>query len=155
MNRYAQVTRTQLEQGIEAARKELAKFEAQRSRVEREFQATLDDPHRKLVPLQNDLGQMVSELSRREARDNVVPDITDHALLRYMERIHGIDVDALKAELLTDQLQEAIRSGACKFKTAEGDFVIKGASVVTFLTPEKPGTAKKLTRAQSEAMEAV
>lgn len=82
------------------------------------------------------LGQIDTELRRREANDAMVPTISDHALLRYIERIHGVDVEAMKAALLTETVVLAIRSGATAVKSPAGTMVIKGSTVVTFLDPE-------------------
>ncbi len=82
------------------------------------------------------LGQIDTELRRREAHDAMVPTISDHALLRYIERIHGVDVEAMKAALLTETVVLAIKSGATAVKSPAGTMVIKGSTVVTFLDPE-------------------
>lgn len=86
--------------------------------------------------LRTTMGQVVGEIARREALDAVVPTITDHALLRYMERMHGIDIAALKADLLTEALVGAIKAGATAMQTTEGTFVISGSSVTTFLSKD-------------------
>lgn len=40
-----------------------------------------------------------------------VPHFTDHAMLRYIERVHHIDVEALKKTLATDALRAAVVFG--------------------------------------------
>jgi hypothetical protein len=82
------------------------------------------------------LGQIDTELRRREAHDAMVPTISDHALLRYIERIHGVDVEAMKTALLTETVVLAIKSGATAVKSPAGTMVIKGSTVVTLLDPE-------------------
>lgn len=82
------------------------------------------------------LGQIDTELRRREANDAMVPTISDHALLRYIERIHGVDVEAMKSALLTETVVLAIKAGATAVKSPAGTMVIKGSTVVTFLDPE-------------------
>jgi hypothetical protein len=82
------------------------------------------------------LGQITTELDRRAAQDALVPTISDHALLRYIERICGVDVEAMKAELLTETVVLAIKQGATAVKSPVGTMVIKGNTVVTFLDPD-------------------
>jgi len=70
--------------------------------------------------------------------------VTDHAVLRYIERIHGVDVEALRGELLG----RALRAHEAAERIGGGSYVINsdglrmrvvGQSVVTVLTPkDKP-----------------
>jgi len=111
----------------------LARIEADIASIKAEYSARLQGVQTDAQKLRTRLGQIDSEIARRIAMEAVVPTISDHALLRYMERVHGINVEALKADLLTDALVSAIKSGASGMQTPEGTFVIKGHSVVTFL----------------------
>jgi len=79
------------------------------------------------------LGQIDAELARREAADKLVPSVSDHALLRYIERAHGIDIEALRDKVLTPNVITAIKTGASAVKSPIGTMVIKGNTVVTFL----------------------
>lgn len=36
------------------------------------------------------------------------PIISDHCVIRYLERIKGMDIEAIRTELLTDELKRAI-----------------------------------------------
>jgi hypothetical protein len=66
--------------------------------------------------------------------------VTDHALLRYIERIHGVDVEILRAELR----QMALRGAEAAERIGGGEYTIVceplrlrvvGANVVTVLAP--------------------
>ena len=37
-------------------------------------------------------------------------EITDHAILRYLERVHGIDVSEIKSKILTDKMKFMIET---------------------------------------------
>jgi hypothetical protein len=52
-------------------------------------------------------------------------DVSDHALVRYLERAKGLDRDALVAEILTDELvhQIAVLGGTGKF-VSEGRRIV-------------------------------
>ncbi len=79
------------------------------------------------------IAEIKGELRRREACDSMVPTISDHALLRYIERVCGVSIEELKAELLTDTVVLAIKSGATAVRSPAGTMVIRGNTVVTFM----------------------
>lgn len=104
--------------------------------IKAEMAARLGGVEAEAQRIRSRLGQIDTELRRREAHDAMVPTISDHALLRYIERIHGVDVEAMKAALLTETVVLAIKSGATAVKSPAGTMVIKGSTVVTFLDPD-------------------
>lgn len=59
------------------------------------------------------------------------PRITDHAVLRYIERVHGVDVEKIRSQLLTDAVKLAARTGASKVKRHDCTLVLKSDAVVT------------------------
>lgn len=127
------MTRTELAAMRDETDAKMAIVTAQIASIKSEMSARLSGFAAEEQRLRTTQGQVAGELARREALDAVVPTMTDHALLRYMERCHGIDVAAMKAELLSDALVGAIRAGATAMQTPEGTFVINGSSVTTFL----------------------
>lgn len=129
-------SRTDLQAMADDAQAKLGRAEAEIEAVKAEMAARLAGASGDVQQLRTTLGQVRAEIARREALDAIVPTISDHALLRYIERVHGIDVDAMKAELLTPALVQAIKLGASGMKVADGTFVIKGSTVITFLAPE-------------------
>ena len=40
------------------------------------------------------------------------PVVTDHALVRWLERVYELDVDALRERILTDKVKTALKTGA-------------------------------------------
>lgn len=127
------MTRTELAAIRDETDTKLANVTAEIAAIKAEMSARLSGFNAEEQRLRTTIGQVTNELARREAMDAVVPTITDHALLRYMERVHGIDIAALKADLLNGPLVNAIKAGATAMKTQEGTFVINGSSVTTFL----------------------
>lgn len=80
--------------------------------------------------------------------------ITGHALLRYLERVMGLDPDAMRAEMLTDELEDKIVAlGTGEFPSDDGSYylIAKGFNVVTCVgklrmksfTETKPPEGKK------------
>lgn len=66
----------------------------------------------------------------------MTPRITDHALLRWMERVHGLDIEALRA-VMRDEVRASLdAAGSRRAHTKFGPaFVVAsdGADVVTFI----------------------
>lgn len=71
-------------------------------------------------------------------------EITDHALLRWMERVHGIDVETWRA-LMRAELDDSLAGYEGGRSTGAPGFVISGNRVVTCLDachkhrPQKQG----------------
>tara|TARA_B100002049_G_scaffold210911_1_gene173627 strand:+ start:525 stop:752 length:228 start_codon:yes stop_codon:yes gene_type:complete len=42
------------------------------------------------------------------APDQLKPRVSDHALVRYLERVRGLDVEAIRAEILTPRTVDAM-----------------------------------------------
>lgn len=89
-----------------------------------------------LLMRQTELDSLKSKLSNEITalqNKNRTPIISEHALLRYIERVKGIDLEVLKGEILTDQLLASIKNmGNGKFPTGnECKAVVKNNTVIT------------------------
>jgi len=62
--------------------------------------------------------------------------VTDHAVLRYMQRILGVDVPAIRKGILTKRMREQIElaNGKCKIETLTHSITVVNYTVVT-VTP--------------------
>ncbi|MGW5957091.1 hypothetical protein [Methylorubrum thiocyanatum] len=68
----------------------------------------------------------------------IAPEITDHALLRWMERVHGIDVEGWRA-LMRAEFEDALRAYVGEHQPGLPGFVIAGPRIVTVIGPgQKP-----------------
>lgn len=68
------------------------------------------------------------------------PSVTDHAVLRYLERVMGVDVEAIRDGLLTPEIKQAIRLGA-KSVTVQGvTFKVEGPRIVTVIETRRSST---------------
>lgn len=76
-------------------------------------------------------------------KDGWKPKITDHALVRFLERVYGVDVEQVRATMQTDAVRKAVVFGSHSVKTIDGTLIIKGGAVVTFL--DKDMRPKKST----------
>lgn len=65
------------------------------------------------------------------------PRVSDHAVLRYLERASGMDFAAVRHKLLTPNVVAAMKAGARAVKVDGGRLIIKDDTVVTF-APKDP-----------------
>jgi len=67
------------------------------------------------------------------------PKITEHALIRYMERVKGIDVEAMRKEVTDNKIVEQIDVlGSGTFPCGDYKIVVRDSIIVTVLCNEKP-----------------
>lgn len=62
------------------------------------------------------------------------PRVTDHAVLRYLERVRGFDVESVRAHIAIT-CAAAASAGAASLRAESVKFVITGGAVVT-ITPD-------------------
>lgn len=69
--------------------------------------------------------------------------VTDHAVLRWIERVAGIDVDAIR-ERMIEEIAGAARAAAnaglperYSVRTSDAVYVLDSGTVVTVLSPEQ------------------
>lgn len=111
------------------------------------------DLERSLAPLASDLAAcdqranlLRAELTRQTAHLNTIrnelerrltpapnPRISDHALLRYIERVLQINIEKVRQQVLTDSVIAAIRAGATGVTVNGVKFVVNGVTIVTTL----------------------
>lgn len=63
--------------------------------------------------------------------------VTDHAVLRWLERHGFVDVEAVRRQIFVE-CKSALRSGASKLKTNDTEYRIQGGVVVTVITRRNP-----------------
>lgn len=76
------------------------------------------------------------------------PYVTDHAVVRYLERIVGLDVDALRAVIAADCRRA---QGAPCVRTDSARYIVRGAAIVTVFDLETVPHHQFLIRIQQEA----
>lgn len=80
----------------------------------------------------NALNAELAEVKLRLRVLTEAPSVSDHAVIRYLERKHGFCFEDIRSEMLTDTVVAAMRSGVESVKALGGTMVIKGMKVVTF-----------------------
>lgn len=65
--------------------------------------------------------------------------VTDHAVVRFLERVHGIDMDAIRADI-SQHVARGMAAGAHQVRVGEATFVLNPAActVVTVWVPDSP-----------------
>jgi hypothetical protein len=112
----------------------------------------ISEHQREMTALQGEVAQMEAKrrslLAEVERRSRPTEDvrITDHALLRYVERVYKIDVDALRRQILTDGVTKGIEHGASTITVNGIQFRVKDRSIVTVI-----GSDQKTHRKKSKA----
>jgi hypothetical protein len=63
--------------------------------------------------------------------------VSDHAVLRYMERILGVDVDGIRKGMINEVFEAQVDAmdGECRIKTLTHDLTVIDYTVVT-VTPK-------------------
>lgn len=62
--------------------------------------------------------------------------VSDHALVRWLERVYGIDVDAVREHILTDEIKMAIQLGASKVKADGVQYVLGDGKIITIVSEQ-------------------
>lgn len=65
--------------------------------------------------------------------------VTDHAIVRYLERAYGMDIEAIKAEIATPIVQIAEGFGCGTVIGKHGARVVIRDGVVTTVLPKRGG----------------
>ena len=69
------------------------------------------------------------------------PLVTDHAVLRYIERAHGVDVEALRAHI-AGLVRRGVQEGGSAVVVEGVKFVLEAEVVVTVLRRQWPHQGK-------------
>ena len=101
----------------------------------------LDGIERQKTALRAEISAMEKEI----AEINKKPGVTDHAVIRYLERQHGFSFEATRKAMLSPTVIAAMEIGAGSVKTAGGVLKLSGKTVVTF-APKQKKKAKPLPR---------
>lgn len=59
--------------------------------------------------------------------------ITDHAMIRYIERVLGVNVKAIKEKILTQTVLDAIKLGATSVTSNGAKLTIKNNTIITIV----------------------
>jgi predicted nuclease with TOPRIM domain len=92
----------------------------------REQLGNIDRQKSKLATERNQYVERIKELKEK-------PRVSDHAVIRYLERKYGFTFEDIRTELLTPTVVSAMNSGVESVKVNGTTLKIKGRTVVTVL----------------------
>lgn len=113
---------------IDYSKATVSELQAESDRIE----GAIGEAERVLQDFRSMFGQIRSELQRR-LKPAPEPRVTDHALLRYIERVMEVDVEQLRENILTDNIKNALKAGATGVKVDGICFIAKEGVLVTVL----------------------
>ena len=104
---------------------------------EREIAVQAEQTRRDLARLESERKQLRQQAAAIEAKRRE-PMVTEHALLRYLERVMGVDVESARRAILTDKLRAQIAVVQSGVFPADGYRVrVRNGAVVTVLVREE------------------
>jgi hypothetical protein len=93
----------------------------------------INDLKKQIKLSQQKLSALEKEYETIAFYNNTHPSISDHALVRYLERVKKFDFTEFRKEMLTSDRYEAIKMGATKIKIDNITFVVNDGVIVTCL----------------------
>lgn len=92
--------------------------------------------HRKIQAERADLASIDHEIQKLKAKQRDLV-ISEHAILRYLERVWGMDIEAIKQEMVPPTAREAIRAlGNGLFPAGKHKIRVRDGVVVTVTSKE-------------------
>lgn len=112
----------------------LKQLESRRVKLEEELKAVTaeaDRVRKQQTSLRNDLNTIIRKINNL-MDSNVV--LTEHALLRYLERVQGMNLDEIKSIILDEPTKEQIRIlGSGKFPKDGYTLVVKNNTIISIV----------------------
>lgn len=90
------------------------------------------DHHHKQLSTVNAKITLIQKQLDIEKRD-VLDMVSAHAIIRYLERTVGLDIDGLKRQIIADHEPTIKNFMTCKIETINGTLVVKDGVVVTII----------------------
>jgi hypothetical protein len=95
-------------------------------------------------PLREQMSRNDKERSRLQAEKKRLEDmlaasrdqitVSDHAVIRYLERRYGFDFEDVRTEILSPAVRRAVNAGAAGVKVTGGTFKIQDRTITTFFS---------------------
>ncbi len=92
-----------------------------------ELQRAISSKYKSIANMQNEITHLIDSITVKKS----IITVSDHAIIRYLERKFNLDIEAIREEILTPERLSAIKAGATKIKTDGIDFIIRDNVVVT------------------------
>lgn len=109
----------------------------------KELERELQDISKSIPDLKQAVSFSQSNLSKAEKRLTkltailntaaIGPTVSDHAVLRYLERKFNLDINGIRDEILTPNAKTAIEQGATAIKSGGMEFRVRNKTITTCL----------------------
>ena len=73
--------------------------------------------------------------------------VTDHAVLRFLQRHHGVDVEGIRKALTVGAIDKAAAFGCGSIKLGKGHLRLTGNIVSTYVEDRKPKRGRRYREA--------
>lgn len=85
--------------------------------------------------LQNELKRINNLIAQEQQKE---PNITDHAVVRYFERVYGFNMDEIRAEILNTNIKAQIKAFCSgRFPSGSGwTAIVKQNTIISIITNE-------------------
>lgn len=99
--------------------------------TEKALKVEVSNAQRKLSQCQDTIKSLTKQIQALQ-NESPKPIVSEHAILRYLERVHGLDLDEVRAAMMGNGTQEAIAFAKTgKVKKDGVTFVVQNNVVVT------------------------
>lgn len=116
------------------AHEELKALQVRRAKLEAEIRGMRGDIEMIETGIADRKAQIQSIDGQIKTMTEREPVVSEHALLRYIERVLNVDLEAIKGRILTEQNRKAIAfAGNCRIKSEGVEFVVKDRTVVSVI----------------------
>ena len=78
-----------------------------------------------------DSQQQLAALETKKQLSLLTPKVSDHAVLRYLQRKYNLDIEGLRKEILSDAVIGAINAGANAISVNNIRFTVKNKVITT------------------------
>lgn len=109
---------------------------------QRDLRSKLTELSQEEAALRPQIGELKKELAAIDRE----PRITDHAVLRYLERFYGFNIEEVRSRLMTRNVVAGIQMGANAISIEGGKLMVTDNVVTTFI----PSTAAMTKGRQSK-----
>lgn len=115
---------------LKALQSQIAQLDVEVSGLQTQFDTTKSDLDRKRGRL-----KAMKQKLHEALKQNDTPVVSEHAMLRYLERVKGIDLDAIRKEIMDEHTETLVKfTTSGRIKKDSHVLVIKNNVVITIET---------------------
>lgn len=100
------------------------------------LESQLNDLRDNKRSIEKQIENLINEIKNKKQLNETIKNknfITDHAIIRFLERKKYINIKQIKEEILTPGLVQAILYGAHSYKEDRYEYIIKQGKVITII----------------------